>query len=219
QRFIKKVLPEKYKIQVASNGEEALALLKTSFVTLVISDVMMPGMSGVELCRLIKSDVNYSHTPVVLLTAKTALQSKIEGIDVGADAYVEKPFSPDYLLAIIANLINNREKLREAFMKNPLTVSNTMVNNEADIVFLNTLRDEIHRNIGNADLTIEEIAEALNMSRASLYRKIKGLLDMKPNEYIRLERLKMAAHLIKENKYPIGEICYIVGFNSPSYFA
>lgn len=219
QRFIKKVLPEKYKIQVASNGEEALALLKTSFVTLVISDVMMPGMSGVELCRLIKSDVNYSHTPVVLLTAKTALQSKIEGIDVGADAYVEKPFSPDYLLAIIANLINNREKLREAFMKNPLTVSNTMVNNEADIVFLNTLRDEIHRNIGNADLTIEEIAEALNMSRASFYRKIKGLLDMKPNEYIRLERLKMAAHLIKENKYPIGEICYIVGFNSPSYFA
>ncbi len=219
QRFIKKILPEKYNILIAPNGEVAMELLKSNFVTLVISDVMMPRMTGIELCQKIKSDINYSHVPVVLLTAKTNIQSKIEGMDVGADAYIEKPFSPEYLLANVANLINSREKLKEAFMKNPMVMSNSMINTEADKEFMNTLRDVIHRHIHNSDLKMEDIAESLNMSRASFYRKIKGLLDMKPNEYLRLERLKMAAHLIKENKYPIGEICYIVGFNSPSYFA
>ncbi len=219
QRFIKKILPEKYNILIASNGEEALELLKNNFVTLVISDITMPRMTGIELCQQIKSDINYSHIPVLLLTAKTNIQSKIEGMDVGADAYIEKPFSPEYLAAMVANLINSREKLKETFLKNPMVMSNSMISTEADKEFLNTLRDVIHQHINNADLKMEDIAESLNMSRASFYRKIKGLLDMKPNEYLRLERLKMAAHLIKENKYPIGEISYIVGFNSPSYFA
>jgi len=219
RRFVQKILPQQYKVLVATNGLEALELLKSNFVTLVISDIMMPVMTGIELCRHIKSDVNYSHVPVILLTAKANLQSKIEGIDVGADAYIEKPFSEDYLLARVANLINNREKLKEAFMRNPMVISNSMINTEADKEFLNTLRDVIHSNISNADLKMEDIAESLNMSRASFYRKLKGLLDLKPNEYLRLERLKMAAHLIKENRHPIGEICYMVGFNSPSYFA
>lgn len=219
RRFVQKVIPQHYKVLVAENGEAALELLKTNFVALVISDIMMPIMDGIELCQIIKSDINYSHVPIILLTAKTNLQSKIEGMDVGADAYIEKPFSEAYLLAVVANLINSREKLKEAFMTNPLVLSNTMLHTAADKEFMRVLRNTMVQNIGNADLKMEDIAESLNMSRASFYRKIKGLLDLKPNEYLRLERLKMAAHLIKENKYPIGEICYMVGFNSPSYFS
>lgn len=219
QKFVKKILPEKYNILTATNGEEALDILKNNFVTLIISDIMMPRMNGIELCKIIKSDVNYSHTPIVLLTAKTNLQSKIEGMEVGADAYVEKPFSPEYLQAVISNLITSREKLKEAFLKNPMAISSSTVTSETDKKFLNKLRNTIHQNIGNSDLKMEDIAETLNMSRASFYRKIKGVLDMSPNEYLRIERLRMAAQLIKENKYPIGEISYIVGFNSWSYFS
>jgi len=219
QRFIKKVLSGKYNILVASNGEEALGVLGNNFVTLIVSDIMMPRMNGIELCAKVKSDINYSHIPIVLLTAKTNIQSKIEGMDVGADVYLEKPFSPEYLLATVSNLINSREKLKDAFMKNPMVMSNSMTTTPADKEFLNKLRDAIHKNISNADLKMEDIAVSLNMSRASFYRKIKGVLDLSPNEYLRLERLKMAAQLMKENKYQIGEICYIVGFNSSSYFS
>lgn len=219
QHFIVKILPEEYNKLVAANGEEALEILKNNFVSLIISDIMMSLMDGIELCEKIKSDIHYSHIPIVLLTAKTNIQSKIEGMTVGADAYIEKPFSPDYLLAVTANLINSREKLKEAFLKNPVVTSSSMVITETDKIFLNKLRESIHQNMQHADLKMEDIAEMLHMSRASFYRKIKGVLDMSPNEYLKLERLKMAAQLIRENKYPIGEICYIVGFSSSSYFS
>lgn len=219
QKFISKILAPQYNILMASNGEEALELLKSSIVTLVISDIMMPRMGGIELCNKIKLDINYSHIPIILLTAKTNIQSKIEGMDAGADIYMEKPFSPEYLLATVSNLISSREKLKEAFLKNPMVMANSITTTVADKEFLNKLRDTIYQNISNSDLKIEDIAESLNMSRASFYRKIKGVLDLSPNEYLRLERLKMAAQLIKEGRYQIGEICYIVGFSSSSYFS
>lgn len=219
QRFIRKLLADKYHVLMAANGTEALEVLKKNMVTLVISDIMMPQMTGIELCGKIKSDIRYSHIPLILLTAKTNLQSKIEGMETGADAYVEKPFSPEYLAAMVANLILGREKLRDAFLKNPMVTSSTMITTETDKAFLDALREAIHRNIQNPDFKMEDLAESLNISRASFYRKIKGVLDMSPNEYLRLERLKMAAILIRENKYQIGEICHLVGFNSPSYFS
>ncbi|MFD2970032.1 two-component regulator propeller domain-containing protein [Sphingobacterium bambusae] len=219
QQFIRKTLASKYQVIIASNGEEALTLIAQHFVHMIISDITMPRMDGIELCRTLKSDIQYSHIPLLLLTAKSSLQAKIEGMDVGADAYVDKPFSPSYLLAVVANLINSREKLKDAFMRNPMVMSSSVINTDTDKAFLNNLREVILQNIQNADLKMEDIAESMNMSRASFYRKIKGLVDLRPNEYLRLERLKMAAQLIKENKYPIGEVCYLVGFNSPSYFA
>lgn len=219
QKFIKKILAPQYNILMALNGEEALELLKNNIVTLIISDITMPRMSGIELCEKVKLDINYSHIPIVLLTAKTNIQSKIEGMDVGADIYMEKPFSPEYLLATVSNLISSREKLKEAFLNNPMVMSASVTTTEADKEFLNKLRDAICQNMSNSDLKMEDIAESLHMSRASFYRKIKGVLDLSPNEYLRLERLKMAAQLIKENKYQIGEICYIVGFSSSSYFS
>ena len=217
--FIRKQLTTEYSVLTAMNGIEALAVLDNHYVNLVVSDVMMPQMDGFELCKTIKSDLSYSHIPVVLLTAKTNIQSKIEGLELGADAYIEKPFSVEYLLANISSLIHNREKLRQTFAKSPSVAANTMALTKADEEFIWKLNDIIQANLHNPEFSMEDMADALKMSRSSFYRKIKGVLDLSPNEYLRLERLKQAAQLLKEGKSRVNEICYTVGFNSPSYFS
>ena len=217
--FIRKQLTTEYSVLTAMNGIEALAVLDNHYVNLVVSDVMMPQMDGFELCKSSKSDLSYSHIPVVLLTAKTNIQSKIEGLELGADAYIEKPFSVEYLLANISSLIHNREKLRQTFAKSPFVAANTMALTKADEEFIWKLNDIIQANLHNPEFSMEDMADALKMSRSSFYRKIKGVLDLSPNEYLRLERLKQAAQLLKEGKSRVNEICYTVGFNSPSYFS
>lgn len=217
--FIRKQLTTEYSVLTAMNGIEALAVLDNHYVNLVVSDVMMPQMDGFELCKTIKSDLSYSHIPVVLLTAKTNIQSKIEGLELGADAYIEKPFSVEYLLANISSLIHNREKLRQTFAKSPFVAANTMALTKADEEFIWKLNDIIQANLHNPEFSMEDMADALKMSRSSFYRKIKGVLDLSPNEYLRLELLKQAAQLLKEGKSRVNEICYTVGFNSPSYFS
>ncbi|MFK2011262.1 two-component regulator propeller domain-containing protein [Bacteroides fragilis] len=217
--FIRKQLTTEYSVLTAMNGIEALAVLDNHYVNLVVSDVMMPQMDGFELCKTIKSDLSYSHIPVVLLTAKTNIQSKIEGLELGADAYIEKPFFVEYLLANISSLIHNREKLRQTFAKSPFVAANTMALTKADEEFIWKLNDIIQANLHNPEFSMEDMADALKMSRSSFYRKIKGVLDLSPNEYLRLERLKQAAQLLKEGKSRVNEICYTVGFNSPSYFS
>lgn len=217
--FIVKQFSVHYNLFTAVNGVKALEILDENYVNLVISDVMMPLMDGFELCKTIKSNIAYSHIPIILLTAKTNLQSKIEGMELGADAYIEKPFSVDYLQACAANLILSREKLREAFTKSPFVAFNTIVMTTADEEFLNKINKIIYTNLANSDFNMDEMAEMLNMSRSSFYRKIKGIMDLTPNEYLRLERLKKAAQLLKEGNNLINEVCYMVGFNSPSYFS
>ena len=129
-------------------------------------------------------------------------------MELGADAYIEKPFSPEYLLAAIASLIKNRETLRQTFAKSPFVAANTMALTKADEEFIKRLNE-----------IMEDMAEMLNMSRSNFYRKIKGVLDLTPNEYLRIERLKRAAQLLKDGENRVNEICYMVGFNSPSYFS
>ena len=219
QAFIRRQLSESYSVVTAENGVEALEVLEKSYINLIVSDIMMPKMDGIELCERVKNDLRYSHIPLVLLTAKTTLQSKISGMDAGADAYVEKPFSSDYLLSVIANLIKNRQKLCEAFTKNPLVLANTMATSSADTDFIVRLQEIIHANFNNPEFKMNDIAEMMHMSRASFYRKIKGVLDMTPNDYLRLERLKTAAQLLKDKRYHINEVCYMVGFSSTSYFS
>lgn len=136
RRFLQKQLSDTYKVLTAANGVEALKVLKEAIVNLVLSDVMMPEMDGMELCNVIKSDLDYSHIPVVLLTAKTTLQSKIEGMQMGADAYVDKPFSMEFLRACIQNLLKNREQLQAAFMHAPFVQTNSMAITKADEEFL-----------------------------------------------------------------------------------
>jgi len=217
--FIKKQLSGDYNVLTAGNGEEGLDKLENHYVHLILCDIMMPHMDGFEFCQIIKTDVNFSHIPIVLLTAKTNIQSKIEGMDIGADAYIEKPFSTAYLIAVIANLINTREKLRDTFAKVPLVLANSMAATKTDKEFLEKLQKIIHENLHKQDLKMEHIAEQMNMIRASFYRKIKGILDLSPNDYLRLERLKAAAQLLKSNTYQINEISYMVGFGTSSYFS
>ena len=217
--FIRRQVSESYSVLTAGNGVEALELLEKNYVNVIISDIMMPKMDGIEFCRQVKTDLRYSHIPLILLSAKTNLHSKISGMDAGADAYVEKPFSSDYLLSVIANLIKSRQTLSEAFSKNPLVLANTMATSSVDTDFIVRLQEIIQANLSDPEFKINDIAEMVHMSRASFYRKIKGVLDMTPNDYLRLERLKTAARLLRDKRYHINEVCYMVGFSSTSYFA
>lgn len=217
--FIVRQLSVDYTVLTAVNGAEALQVLDNNMVNLIVSDVMMLVMDGFELCKTVKSNVDYSHIPIILLTAKTSVQDKIEGMELGADSYIEKPFSPEYLLAVIANLISNREKLRQNFAQSPFVNANTMAMTKADEEFIKMLNDVVYANYANPDFSMEDMAEQLNMSRSNFYRKIKGVVGLSPNEYLRLERLKKAAQLLKEGGNRVSEICYMVGFSSPSYFS
>lgn len=219
QAFIVKQLSAEYHVLTALNGVEALKVLEEHTVNLVISDIMMPEMDGLELCEHLKSELDHSHIPIILLTAKTTLQAKIEGMRLGADVYIEKPFSVEYLKVCISNLLSNREKLRVSFAHSPFVQANSMAMTKADENFLRTLKEVVDANIQNPEFNLDDMASLLNMSRSSLNRKIKGILDMTPNDYIRLERLKKAVQLLREGDCRINEVCYMTGFNTPSYFA
>jgi len=216
--FLEHELNEKYTVIKALNGQEALDLLKEHAVQLLISDVMMPVMDGFELCRIIKTNLEYSHIPVILLTAKNTLQSKIEGLEMGADAYIEKPFSPEYLQVQIANLLMNRNKIKEYFASSPLVHIKSIAYSKADEQFLEHINDSILRNLEDPDLDVEKLARLMNMSKPTLYRKIKGLSDLSPNDLISVTRLKKAAELLAEGQYKIYEVATMVGFSSQTNF-
>lgn len=210
---------ERYTILMAENGLEALEKLKDNNVTLIISDWMMPHMDGVTFCKAVRTNPNTSHIPFILLTAKTDTHSKIEGMDCGADVYIEKPFSMQYLETCIKNLIDLRNLLRQKFSSMPMVPLNSMANNKVDDRFLTRMNEIIEANFSNSELSVDFLAEQLCISRSGLFAKIKNLTDITPNELIQVVRLKKAAALLAENKYRINEICYMVGFNHPSYFS
>lgn len=217
--FIRDRLEEQFTVETACNGKEALEVLRSNHVDLIISDIMMPVMNGYELCKEIKSDMDLCHIPIIFLTAKNDLDSKINGLKIGAEAYVEKPFSFNYLKTQIFSLLSNRRKEREAFSKRPFFPVNNMQMNKADEEFMNKVIEVIQTNITDDNFSVERMAEILCMSRSSLLRKIKILFNLSPVDFIRLIRLKKAAELIQEGKYRIGDICYMVGINSSSYFS
>ena len=216
--FLTEELSEKYTIFKALNGEEALDILKREAIQLVVSDVMMDTMDGFELCRQIKTNFEYSHIPVVLLTAKNSLQSKIQGLEIGADAYIEKPFSPEHLQVQIANLLSNRNKIKDYFAKSPLVHIKSMAYSKADEDFLETLNNVIHQNLENTELDVDHLAKIMNMSRPTLYRKIKAISDLTPNELINISRLKKAAELLATTDYKVYEIADMVGYTSQNNF-
>jgi len=217
--FLSSSFSAQYSILTAEDGMEALEKLKNNEVTLIVSDWMMPRMNGVEFCKALRADQSISHIPFILLTAKTDTNSKIEGMDCGADAYIEKPFSVQYLEACIKNLLDLRNLLRQKFSKMPMVPLNSIANNSMDNKFLTRINEIIEHNFSNPELSVDFLAEQLCISRSGLFAKIKTLANVTPNELIQIVRLKKAATLLAENKYRINEICYMVGFNNPSYFA
>jgi len=217
--FLERILNNKYSILRAENGVEALHILNNEAVQLIISDVMMPKMDGFEFCKIIKSNFDYSHIPVILLTAKNTIQSKIKGLELGADAYIEKPFSKEHLYAQIASLLTNRNMVREYFASSPLVHIKSMAHTKADERFLETLNETIANRIEDTELDVEKLARLMNMSRVTLYRKIKAISNLSPLELINIIRLKKAAELLAEGDHKIYEISAIVGYSSQSNFA
>lgn len=217
--FLSKILSEEYFVISASSGEEALLILEKNNIDLIISDVMMEEMDGFELCGKIKTDINISHVPVILLTAKTDTESKIKGLESGADAYIEKPFSPFHLKAQLRNLLKKREKQQKTYASTPLSDLHSAVHNKLDEEFMNKCTDIILNNIEDSEFSVSTLAQELGMSRTSVFTKIKGIIGMTPNDFIKITRLKKACRMMVEGEYRVTEIGFLVGFSSSSYFA
>lgn len=216
--FIESNLNDVYTIKKTVNGKAALEVLRTEVVDLIVSDVMMPVMDGFELCSIIKSDVELSHLPCILLTAKNTLQAKLEGLELGADVYIEKPFSPKHLKMQIASLLANRHKLKEYFVNSPLAHLKTIAHTKSDEHFLEEVNQVIVEHIQDADLDVDRLAKYMNMSRPTFYRKISAISDLTPNDLINLTRLKKAAELMTEGQN-INEVAETVGYNSAKVFS
>jgi YesN/AraC family two-component response regulator len=188
-------------------------------VSIIISDWMMPRMDGAEFCRRVRQNALTSHIPFVMLTAKTDDDSKVTGMDVGADTYIEKPFSLQYLEACIRNILQIRRQLMEKFSTQPLEPVTEIAQNPTDNEFLKKMNQIIEDNFSNADLNVDFLADQLHISRSGLFAKIKSLADVTPNEMIQIVRLKRAAQLLQEGGHMVSEVGYMVGFSNPSYFS
>lgn len=216
--YLTSVLNEEFEVMEASDGLYALDILATHEVQLVVTDVMMPRKDGFELCRDIKSSADYCHLPVVILTAKDMLDDRISGLEYGADAYIPKPFSTEYLLAQIRNLLDNRLRLQNKYAHSVDADAQLPVQSKADQEFLEKITREVIAHITVETFTIDDLSEALAMSRSTLSRKIKAITGQTPGDFITLVRLKKAAELLREGSYRVNEVCMMVGFNSSHHF-
>ncbi|WP_302461671.1 hybrid sensor histidine kinase/response regulator transcription factor, partial [Parabacteroides johnsonii] len=219
RHFIARELAEMYQVVEAENGKVALDLVRKNTVNLIISDVMMPIMDGFELCNEVKNDVNVSHIPFILLTAQHNLQSRLKGLNTGADAYMEKPFSIELLTAQVSNLLKSRELLNKTYLEKPFAPVASLAVSQVDDIFLHKLNDYLEENLSNEALSVEMLADTMGMSTSSLYRKVKGLSGLSPNDFIRIARLKKAILLMQNGENRISEIAFQVGFSSPAYFS
>ena len=215
--FIHERLQENFTVETAMNGVEALEILRSSHIDLIISDIMMPVMDGIECCKRLKSELQTSHIPVLMLTAYAMDEQRIQGYDSGADSYLTKPFNAKLLLARIRNLIDNRKRLK-SFTEDATAVSGKQSLGEVDKGFVEKLKALIEEKMSNSDLSVEDLGAELGLGRVQLYRKTKSLTGYAPNELLRIARLKKAASLLASSEKTVAEITYEVGFSSPSYF-
>lgn len=216
--FVKNCLSDDYVVDTAANGHEAIDLLNEKNYNLIISDIMMPGIDGISLVKKIKTDINYSHLPVILLSAKVENSAKIDGLKSGADVFIEKPFSTLYLKAQISSLLKNRKAILEVFNSSPLAPYSSIVTNKRDECFIEKLNEEIEKHISDENFTVESLTDSLHISRSNLQRKLKSISGYSPGDYLRNYRLKRACQLLLESDSRINEVAFRVGFNSASYF-
>ncbi|OGU76011.1 MAG: hypothetical protein A2W11_06340 [Ignavibacteria bacterium RBG_16_35_7] len=219
RNYISMILGNEYRIFEAKDGEEGLDKAFECIPDLIISDVMMPKMDGFQLCRQLKTDLRTSHIPVIMLTAKATMQDKINGLEIGADEYIMKPFDAEELRARIKNLLEQRKRLHEHFNKYGFVDTERKNITSADQKFLAKVVNFIDENISDTSFGVEVLAEKLAVSQSLLYKKIISLTGTSPSELIKKLRLNKAAKLIESNTGNISEIALEVGFNNPSYFA
>ena len=219
------ILINHYRLLEAENGEVGLAMARQHVPDIIISDIMMPVMDGHELLRQLRASDETNHIPVVMLTAVSNDESKIESMRTGAESYIVKPFNSELLKARVANLLEERRRLQAYWRKrfsSPTAESGTDIPRNmpaADVLFLERLDNAVNRNMDNGDFSVDDLAALLHMSRSVLFKKMKAMTGMSPNEYIKSVRMEYAAQLIRRGEYTITEITYMVGINDPHYFS
>ena len=218
RKYLSNLLENDFKITEAGNGEEGIEAAKEIIPDLIISDVMMPSMDGMEFCSKIKSEWQTSDIPVILLTAKATLESKIEGLETGADDYLTKPFDSRELFTRINNLLEQRKRLRDKYNKKPDAITETEKLNKTDHEFINKFLELVENNLDKTHFGTEQMAKGLFVSRTQLHRKILTITGQAPGEFIRIFKLKRAAQLILEGKLSVTQVAYEIGFSSPAQF-
>ena len=219
RRYLRDRLARRYRPLEAQNAEKGFALATRKVPDLVITDVMMPGLDGFELCRTLKEDMRTSHIPVILLTARGSEESRLEGLGTGADDYLIKPFNTRELLARVENLIQTRRKLRERFSREILVKPGSIAVGSADEAFLRKAMAVLERFLADSDFGVTRLAEELGFSRRQLHRKITALTGEPPADLVRNFRLERAADLLLQKAGTVSEIAYATGFKSPSHFS
>ena len=218
--YVKELLAPRYEVLSRFDADSAYVLMKEEAPDVVISDVVMPGKTGYDLCRQIKNDIQLSHIPVILLTAKATVEEQVQGLDSGADAYVTKPFEPQYLLALVSSQLKNREKVR-AILSEVTDVENLDENtlSPQDNAFMTELYQLMENELSNSELDIARMTELLHISRTKFYYKVKGLTGENPSVFFKRYKLNRAAQLLKERDYNISEIADMTGFSTLSHFS
>lgn len=223
-QYLVQELRQNFQVLSATNGQEALELLGQETVSLILSDVLMPKVNGFELCEKVKSDIAFSHIPVILLTALGEDRQRMYGLAKGADAYIMKPFNIELVKLRIVNLLEERDRLREALRKasettDPIGSVAIRETESMDDLFMKKFIQMIEENYANPDFNIEKGSEKLGLSRVHLYRKVKELSGITPIEFLRNYRLKCAAEMLRQRSATISEVAYATGFGSPAYFS
>ena len=221
QKMLSDLLDKMYNIIIASDGNEGIKLAIEHQPDLILSDIMMPNLTGTEMCAKLKRNVQTSHIPIILLTAKSATKYKIEGLETGADDYLTKPFNTKILKARIKNLLQNRVLLQQKFRQDPKAEVKEITSNSIDQKVLKLAKEIVEQNLDNTEFDVQEFAKEMGIGRTRLYSKIKGVTGQTPNEFILSTRLKKAADMIltNEEEMNVSEIAYSVGFSTPRYFS
>ncbi|WP_281612777.1 hybrid sensor histidine kinase/response regulator transcription factor [Flammeovirga sp. SubArs3] len=219
RQFLIHCLEEQFNVTSAANGKEGWLVAKKTMPDMILTDWMMPEMTGIELCNKVKANVLTNHIPVIILTAKGGIESKMEGIEKGADDYIAKPFNVEYLRLRVGKIITQREHLKKS-IKREIDIQPEEVKLPSfEEKFLNEVMQEIEKNMDNSDFNVKMLGENIGMGQTNLYRKIKSMTGMTANEFIRNVRLKRAGQLLKQGDYNVSDVMYMVGFSHRSYFS
>ena len=218
--LMERILSRRYHVIMAKNGIEAFELMKDNEVDIIVSDVMMPEMDGLELCRAIKGNLETSHIPIILLTAKNTAEDRIECYNAGANAYISKPFELKVLEARLDNFLMDKKTKQEEFRTDIEDINfNLLDATDIDKEFLKKVIEVIQENLSSSTFDVIQLADALAMSKSSLYRKTKAIIGLSPVEFIRNVRLKQGVKMLKNKSISVSEVAYTCGFSNPKYFS
>ena len=220
RNFLTTIMSRDYNVESACDGAEAKQIIRTKPIDLVITDLMMPNVDGLELTQFIKTNPDLDYIPVILLTAKTAIESRLQALQIGADDYVTKPFEPEYMRARVHNILVRREQLEHSYRQRLMRMEPQKADEQVPgDAFLAKLLDVMNRQMDNNTLTVDELVDEMSMGRTVFFNKLKSMTGLSPVEFIREMRIKRAAQLLEERKYNITEVTYMVGMNDSRYFA